>query len=117
MRTISQTNKSRPFRTLLSRLLFLYCNTACTETGKTPFQLLLPKKVNTRLIIFHSNKGRTQVFTVANLKKFRILYPGDQIGSYRKGNKCVKGALVRKTGMIMYNVKYENYTQYKHIDQ
>ena len=117
MRAISQINKSRPFRILLSRFLFLYCNTACTETGKTPFQLLFPKKVNTRLIIFQSNKGKTQVFNVTNLKKIIILYPGDQIGSYRKGNKCVKGAVVRRTGMVMYNVKYENYTQYKHVDQ
>ena len=73
-----------PIKTLIPRFLFCYCNTAHTQTGKAPSELMFNQKVNTRLSFIKFNRnvvnGEEKFAKSEVLKPLRIFYPGDQAG-------------------------------------
>ena len=80
-----------------------------------PSETLFNKKLNTRLIMINLNPDlimKEHNFLLSQTsKKFRMFHPVDQvwIPNYHNGDKWAKGAIISRTGTVMYKVKYDNY--------
>ena len=95
MRKIVAESSNVPIKTLISRFLFCYRNTAHTQTGKAPSGVIFNQKVNTRLSLLKFNRNvvndEEKFAKPEVLKPLRIFYPGDQVWlcNSRRGDKWI----------------------------
>ncbi|XP_064464346.1 uncharacterized protein K02A2.6-like isoform X3 [Ornithodoros turicata] len=119
------TGVTRTIRHRLDQFLFVYRNTPCPTTGKTPAELFLSWKPRTRLSILHpelakrTERGITQGQSRPNGISWREFEAGDSVrvrGTRPGDPKWLEGTVVRRVSLSTYIVRVQSQERFVHVD-
>ena len=110
-----KSNSKESIQTIVNRFLFAYRITPQTVTGKAPSELLMNRKLNSRLNLLKPDENCQQ----RKQPWIRSFNAEDKVWvrNYGKGEKWMAGKIIQKTGPISYKVSTEYGELRKHIDQ
>ncbi|XP_064468815.1 uncharacterized protein LOC135383143 isoform X1 [Ornithodoros turicata] len=119
------TGVTRTIRHRLDQFLFVYRNTPCPTTGKTPAELFLSWKPRTRLSILHpelakrTERGITQGQSRPNGTSWREFEAGDSVrvrGTRPGDPRWLEGTVVRRVSLSTYIVRVQSQERVIHVD-
>ena len=106
----------------LARILFQYRTTPHTVSGQSPAELLMKRKLRTRLDVMRPDPGRdrrpARIEDVAKLRQFQ---PGEDVLAVnfsKQGGRWIGGCVVRRLGSTNYEIRLPGgEIIHRHIDQ
>ena len=113
--TIKKLKTEESINTTVNRFLFSYRITPQTTTGKSPSELLMNRKLNSRLHILKPDVVTTK--SVISIPRCFEVNNEVWVRNYGKGDKWITGKIVCRTGPISYKVLTDVGELRKHVDQ
>ena len=111
--------EGRDLRYALSNFLLIYRSTPHALTGKSPAELMLNRRIRTRLDLLKPSKApKSADWKSQPMEGTRCFQVGDSVWvkNFRNG-KWVPGVITGRIGNVMYYVEVDGQTWRKHVNQ